>query len=74
MGYNLSVGCHDCRVRCGSLRGEESVVIKRFDRWHYTLLGGRNGHRFEALIDNGFSSPEEFPREYRDVYEEVMGL
>jgi hypothetical protein len=82
MGYNLSVGCHDCKVHAWSLRGEEAFLIRWFGAWHGRVVNATQGrhipvtdrarHRVEVLVDNGFSQPrDEFPREYRDVTDEV---
>jgi hypothetical protein len=67
MGYNLSIGCLDCKVQCSSLRGEESRVIRAFGERH-----GR-GHRKDVSIDNGYMEKDwaEGSDPFPDIYDQI---
>lgn len=62
MGYNLQLACHTCMVKTGVLRGEEARAIKRFGSEHPGDL-----HDREARVDNGWSNPDEFPEDYKEI-------
>ena len=57
MGFNLIMGCHDCKVEVMAFRGEEATAIREF-------CGEHRGHRRDCYIDNGFQNEPDWGIDY----------
>lgn len=66
MGYNVLFACHTHRERAWALRGEEAKIVALWARRHPRSC------QKELRVDNGWSSPDEFPEEYVDVYDVLV--
>ena len=60
MGFNLTLGCHDCRVEAMAYRGHEAEAIREW-------TGEHPNHQRDCYVDHGFQSEPDWAIDYESA-------